>query len=78
MEGADVAEQFSEDTGVLCRQLGLKLLQQLLGAGLAVHTGLEGQEVPQVHKQLVVFCRALHRGRGWLVVLITLIPAPLG
>lgn len=56
MEGADIAEQFSEDTGVLCRQFGLKFLQQLPSAGLAVHAALECQEVPQIYKQLIVFC----------------------
>lgn len=77
MEGADITEQFSKDTGVLCRQLGLKLLQQLLSAGLAIHAGLERQEVPQIHQQLIVFCRALDWGRCWLIILITLIPCLL-
>lgn len=59
MEGAQVPQQLPEDTGLRCGQPGLELLQDLMGAGLAVHTGLEGNEVPHLHQQVVVL-----RGAG--------------
>lgn len=62
MEIAQISQQFSEDTGLRHGQLGLKLLQDFLSAGLAIHLGLESNKVPHVHQKVVVFCAAGRHG----------------
>lgn len=56
MEVAQISQQFSEDTGLCDGQLGFKLLKDLPSAGLAIHLGLESNEVPHVHQEVVMFC----------------------
>lgn len=56
MEGAEIAEKFSKDAGLRCRQFGLKFMQYFLSASLAVHMGLERYEVTHIHEQFIIFC----------------------
>lgn len=55
MEVTDAPEQLSEDRRLLLGQSWLEILQHFLGGGLAVHIGLEGHKVAQIHQQLIMF-----------------------
>lgn len=56
MKSADVSQELSEDTRLLRTQLGLKRSHDLLGASLTRDTGLESDEGPDVHQQLIMLC----------------------
>jgi len=56
MEGAQIAEKFSKDTGLCHRQFGLKFMQQFPSASFAICVGLECYEVTHIHKQFIIFC----------------------
>ncbi len=75
VELTNIPQQFSEHWCLCGSESRGEVLQDLLGARLAIHLRLEGHKVPQVNQKLIVFCGGSMHGSRLSLFLILL---PLG
>ncbi len=74
VELTNIPQQFSEHWCLCGSESRSEVLQDLLGARLAVHLSLEGHKVPQVNQKLIVFCGgSMHSSRLSLFLILILL-----